>query len=119
LPGKDQHLTQAAHNEKLAETLSRTAYVDWAVTVLFYAALHYVDAILAVSQVNPDNHGERQTEIKRNDTLKRIYPEFRYLQVQSRNARYLVLPPNGINLVEAKKQFDIVRAHVRSRLGLD
>jgi hypothetical protein len=73
LPSKDEHLKQAQHNEQLADALSKGAYIDWAVTVLFYAALHYVDAVLAVSQVNPDTHGERQTEIQRNDTLKRMY----------------------------------------------
>jgi hypothetical protein len=118
LPGKDQHLKQAEHNEKLADALSKGQYVDWAVTVLFYAALHYVDSILAVSHVNPDTHGERQTEIQRNDTLKKVYNEFRYLQVMSRNARYLVASIDVKDWHEAKKRFDVVRGHLRWRLGL-
>lgn len=117
MPSKDDHLKQAQHNEQLADTLSKGTYVDWAVTVLFYAALHYVDSILAVSQVNPDTHGERQTEIERNDTLKVIYKEFRYLQVMSRNARYLVARIDPSDWHEAKKRFDIIRAHIRRRLG--
>ncbi|HEY3315323.1 MAG TPA: hypothetical protein VGL40_08650 [Bacillota bacterium] len=44
---KGDHLTQAEHNEALASELTAVApmkYKDWAVTVCFYAALHYVEA---------------------------------------------------------------------------
>ena len=45
---KDDHLKQAEHNEKLANSLSQGPYLDWAVTVYFYAALHYMTAILTI-----------------------------------------------------------------------
>ena len=38
------HLRQAQHNEQFLTTFDPaiTPYLDWAVTVIFYAALHYI-----------------------------------------------------------------------------
>jgi hypothetical protein len=46
MPHKNVHIAQALHNEELAAYLSGTAYPDWIVTSMFYAALHYVEAYL-------------------------------------------------------------------------
>lgn len=43
-----------------------------AVTILFYSALHYVDAVLAVSVFDPEDHKERKAQMGVNDTTKRI-----------------------------------------------
>jgi hypothetical protein len=59
----NQHIRQAEHNEALADYLLGTPYPDWRCTVLFYAALHYVQAYFS-SQDPPQRFG-RQTEIKR------------------------------------------------------
>lgn len=51
------HLWQAGRNEKLAQLLlSELDYKEWAVTVTFYSALHYVEA--AFSQDASIEHSE-------------------------------------------------------------
>jgi len=51
------HLWQAGRNEKLARRLlSELGYKEWAVTVTFYSALHYVEA--AFSQIASIEHSE-------------------------------------------------------------
>lgn len=45
MPGPDQHRQQAEHNKAFIRDLDldTTPYLDWAVTVAFYAALHLVE----------------------------------------------------------------------------
>ncbi|HET9406793.1 MAG TPA: HEPN domain-containing protein [Candidatus Sulfotelmatobacter sp.] len=118
MPNKPEHIAKAESNQKLADTLSRGAYLDWAVTLLFYSALHYVDAILAVSGVNPETHTERGDAMGNNDTLKRIRPEYRTLETLSRNARYREMKIDPDDLQKARENFDPLCAHLRSRMGL-
>jgi len=44
----------------VAHTLVVGKLLDWAVTALFYAALHYVDAYLAKQEEHPHNHEQRR-----------------------------------------------------------
>lgn len=55
-----EHIAQAEKNERLYETLLGTEFNDWAVTALFYAALHYVDSYVASSTgARPSSHRAR------------------------------------------------------------
>ena len=44
MPGFGIHLKQAAHNKDAALKAAQSGCPDWAVTMCFYAALHYVKA---------------------------------------------------------------------------
>lgn len=118
MPLNPEHIAKAERNEKFADTVSKTAYLDWAVTIIFYAALHYVDAILAVSAIHPDNHTQRDDAIGTNATLLTVRSEYRILETLSQNARYrsMTIEPN--DLAEAQKNFGILRAHLRKRMGI-
>lgn len=119
MPTKDQHNQKAERNENFAKRIAeKTGYYDWAVTVLFYAALHYVDAILAVSRIDPHKHEERQDSIQKNDTLRRVYGEYRMLEALSRNARYYAVEIDNGDWHEAEVEFNALRAHLRNRMGL-
>ena len=41
------HIARAEHNYKAAEHLKQTEFTDWALTALFYSALHHVHSSLA------------------------------------------------------------------------
>jgi hypothetical protein len=43
MPTRQDHLAKAEHNEALSRRLEGTRYADWAVTSLFYSALHLVN----------------------------------------------------------------------------
>lgn len=60
MPSAPQHLRQARLNERLADTLVVGKLLDWAVTALFYAALHYTDAYLDAQEIHPRNHQQRR-----------------------------------------------------------
>ena len=92
MPSKQQHLDKAAHNEAFYDDfdLDSSPYCDWAVTVLFYALLHYVDTFLAVAQkpVHPNRHAVRDGCVARIPDLGPIYNEYITLKDKSRDARY-------------------------------
>lgn len=96
-----EHLRQARHNEEVAHTLGSRpleAY-DWAITVLFYAVLHFVDAyLLQHHRIIPRGHiatRDRNTGQRlpgRNDYVKQhlpqIYGAYTVRYSASRRARY-------------------------------
>jgi uncharacterized protein (UPF0332 family) len=118
LPLKPEHISKAERNEKFAETVGKTAYLDWAVTIYFYAALHYVDAILAVSGIHSDSHTQRGDAIGTNATLSIVRPEYRVLETLSRNARYRSMAIDNADLQKAQQNFATLKAHLRGRMGL-
>lgn len=92
MPGTNAHLGQAEHNLNLFAALDVEKYSDWAATVLFYTALHYVDAYLAKTiSYDPDGHSARDKAIERTATLRSIRSNYRSLKDSCHNARYL--PP--------------------------
>ena len=53
-----------------------------------------------------------------NDTTKRVYREYRKIETASWNARYFAMPIDGDDWNKVKPEFDILRRHLRNRLGL-
>ena len=90
MPGVDVHSRQAKHNKAfLTEfNLVQTAYSDWAVTVMFYTALHLIEAYLATKGLHPADHGVRDNYLTRMTALKPIYRPYRELRHYSEKARY-------------------------------
>lgn len=118
MPVSAEHISKAERNEKFAETVSKTAYIEWAVTMLFYSALHYVDAILAASAVHPETHTQRGDAIGTNPTLQAVRAEYRILETLSKNARYRAMKIEPSDLDEAQRNFGVLRAHLRKRMSL-
>ncbi len=87
MPNRQRHLTKARENENLADTMASLPdrHTDWEVTMLFYSALHYVDAFLATRGVHPKTHRERINLLANTTNFARDY---RTLLRRSMNARY-------------------------------
>lgn len=91
MPDIATHQRQAAHNRETSVYLQRAgeAHLDWAVTVIFYTALHLIDQVLYYrAQLNPRNHNQRHAAIANDPILAVIYHHYRELEHQSRRARY-------------------------------
>jgi len=112
LPTKEQHLEQAVRNEKLAETLAKTAYSEWTVTVLFYASVHYVEAFLAIRLIHCDDHPERNARIGEIPELRTIRKEYDALRTISRQARYQALQISADDVNRAQRNLDTIRSHI-------
>ena len=87
-----EHVNKALHNEAFIKQfrLPDSDFPDWAVTVISYAALHYVDALLTKHfAFDPKNHGERSSSIYRQAVLrKNIMKDYEDLKNDGVEARY-------------------------------
>jgi len=82
------HILQAQHNEAFYQAIDKNTYSEWAMTVLFYAALHYINAFLDRVGIDPGGHQERDNIVQNRKELRPIWHQYRYLKNRSINARY-------------------------------
>lgn len=96
------YLQQAAKNAELAAFLrqEKSEYLDWAVTCLFYSAIHLVNAYLSHRHLTiPRRHTTkgglvgRSNIVQTDKVLGSIYFDYRALDDESRDARYELKKP--------------------------
>jgi hypothetical protein len=92
-----EYVEQAEHNTAFSQYIrdNRREWMDWSATCLFYAAVHFVNAycrkfgIPIPRRHRGDGGGPGRTDIVQSDPqLCAIYPEYRHLDDESRDARY-------------------------------
>jgi hypothetical protein len=124
LPTQRRHLQQAEHNEALFSQLEvfSPQFLDWQVTTLFYAALHYVDAYLATAPptgVHPDTHRDRLHLVETERNLRPIARDYRLLMTQSVQARYEAVRFTASEVASFRaEEFARIRSRIRALLGL-
>lgn len=91
---QDEHSAKALANEVFAATMDPAISVSagWAMTMLFYAALHHVQAYFVTQGKYPITHTHRDSSIRRDSNLGHIYVDYRELEDLSRMARYDTFP---------------------------
>jgi hypothetical protein len=91
MPTKDQHYKKSKKNIEFYEDIVNT-HPDWAMTGLFYAALHLVDSFLATKQppdgIHPEKHLFRTKVFNTVSELRNLYPHYRALEDFGHKARY-------------------------------
>lgn len=119
MPDKATHIAQANHNAAFWDTIDNSVYSDWAVTVIFYQALQYVDALLAqMGNIHPGGHNDRERQIKNSPELRPILNSYYRLKNRSRNARYHAAR-FALGEVERCKNEDLrrIRDHILPQLA--
>lgn len=126
MPTFQEHIDQHIHNLDFLSAISIGVgnSLDWQVTVIFYSALHLVNAHLALSGHHFRNHQDVDLLISPEGRIRdcrvdpEIYTAYRKLRSLSRISRYLINaetrtePPNDISriqqrhLARALKQLD-------------
>lgn len=118
MPEADLHYKQYQHNYEILQSplfrTDNTENLDWAITLVFYCAVHLVEKVLADIDhpYHSDCHRNRGKAVNRFKKLKKISAEYQALYNQSIRARY--------NCVRFKKQ-DIEEAlmyleHIKTAL---
>jgi hypothetical protein len=117
---KDEHLSKAENNRRFAYALKPldATLSGWTLTVLFYSALHYVEAYNATIQCHFINHNELNRHIEGTNSLAAIHDDYRDLANFSWNARYQAIPYGVPEIEEAKEFHSAVRKHIYGLLGL-
>jgi hypothetical protein len=103
----DEHFLRAQQNERFANQIdlnTSPVAVHWVVTILFYAALHYVQAYFAALGRKHGLHTTRASDIQRDNRIAVIYDDFRQLSDMSRDARYecSALQPGHIKFAQER-----------------
>ncbi len=119
---KDEHLRKAEHNERFVAQfeIGSTPFLDWVITGIFYAALHYIRALAAQSSIAISSYAEMDKLFDRHGLLKRnrdVFYDYRQLKDDSRAARYDVkqFKANEVRgLLE--EEFQRIRAFVLKNL---
>jgi len=118
-PKKDLHIQVAKHNEEFATSfdLKTTKFRDWAVTVYFYTALHYVEAYLDTQNFHSADHRTRDTAMARFAGTKPIFNDYSELKNHSINARYYGKRFSEDDVVkEVQPSFKAVKDHLTKLL---
>lgn len=88
MPFQWEHLGAAEANKSLAITLLRQGHPEWAAVLVFYSALHFVEAYLASKDLHARSHEARWNYISKLTDLQPLYDPYRLLETRSRWARY-------------------------------
>lgn len=87
MPEREEHLAKADSNGRfLSNVVSQQLAPDWAVTVLFYQAMHLIEAGFARDGIHHMSHAERNRAIF--EDMSEITGPYRRLYDLSRIARY-------------------------------
>lgn len=118
MPGVQVHLDQAGHNETFFSRIDVGSFSDWAVTVLFYSALHYIDAYLAArGHYDPGGHDVRDDLIRSDPNVRPVYNWYARLKSFSRSARYYGSRYSGSQVTGLYRgSFEPIKTHVLNQL---
>jgi len=121
------HIIKAKRNEEFYESynLDKSQFNEWAIVVLFYASMHYVDAVLyqdtslPQEMRNPIDHKKRDIAIARCSKLDPIAPIYKNLRDRCREARYYkICFPNDYLGKFVTRLFKPTKDYLRKSLGL-
>ena len=81
-----EHLDQAVRNEEFSVAISSlpNRFAEWEITVLFYSALHYADALLTTLGFNAKDHRQRRNLIVRHTTFPNEYDNLFQASLEAR-----------------------------------
>lgn len=106
----EEHRAWAKQNEAVFGAF-RKKWPDWAITALFYVAVHEVQALLIEHGHRPTTHRDRNA-IVRTKWKKTVWPPYESLQSDSEDARYERWMPDEAALTRALLTLAKFRAEV-------
>ena len=119
MPSLIEHETQYRHNLEFVQTFyPSTKYLDWAITLYFYAAVHLIEAMYAQIGVHNKGHVVRNQRIASDHSG--IAVEYMQLYLESRRVRYDCWIPPDEKYVEnlVQNNFGPIESYVKTRLGI-
>ena len=87
--------------------------IDWTLVVLFYAAVHYVEAYLAAQLgIHVRSHQTRDNYIARESNLRKIFGPYQHLKFYGYNARYEIFGFKTKDTQDAQNDLAQIKAHI-------
>ena len=108
-----------------SSNLDSTSFPEWAVVVLFYECLHYIDAVLwkdtslPIDCRNPCDHWHRKRAISNCSRLSAIAPVYLTLYDRSLDSRYTKLEISSSDYGKIKTRIaEPLRVALKGLLGI-
>jgi len=87
MPSFDDHCEHSRHNLEFLDSFFLDKFNDWAITVMFYAGVHMVEAILDKDySIHSQNHYERFTHLTKLTSFTKN--DYKVLEREAHNSRY-------------------------------
>jgi hypothetical protein len=120
MPTQSEHLYKATNNKIVADEMSRKTptSIGWAITILFYSALHYVEAYNAKFNYHFHGHTQLINDMGRNPVFSTVFDNYQELSSLSWNARYRPRRYGDTELKEAIESHAAICALVCTKLGI-
>lgn len=121
------HKSKAKRNERFYRkyNLDHSTFNEWAIVILFYSVVHYVDAVLSQDDSlsftfrQPSNHNKRRDAILKCEVLLPIRAKYLQLETRSMQARYDQTSFPDEALVDIKDNlFRPIQNHIRKHLEI-
>ena len=121
------HITKAERNEEFYHScgLEKSRFNEWCVVVLFYVAMHYIDAVLfqdaslTKNMQNPKDHKVRTVAVSQCAKLNHVATMYSNLRDRCWEARYhKICFPDGYLHNFTTRVFEPTRTYLRKTLGL-
>jgi hypothetical protein len=83
MPSRDKHLELAEHHEAFILHLGSPRpeqFIDWAIAACYWAALNYVDAVLASEDIHPKRDRDRIQVLVEKQRLMDVHRDYRELK---------------------------------------
>jgi hypothetical protein len=108
MPSESEHLSKARSNRRFGYGLRAfgPCFRDWIVTSLFYAAVHFIEAFLAMRAVHSRSHADRDRYVL--SFFRPQYPDYRHLKDDSKKARYESFKFNRTDIRKSVKRLNEV-----------
>jgi len=123
VPTTAEHLAQAESNEQ-ASLAVQPRFPDWAATMLFYAALHYVEAYFFADAdkshlpAHYDRHSERLPAVR--TRIGPIFVHYKDLMDASLEARYQYVSFTQVDVENLRQEgLEPLKRHINTLLSAD
>jgi hypothetical protein len=112
MPTAEEHRAISRRNERFFDSIVDSEWPDWAMTVLFYAALHELAALARERNLPfPENHKEMKT-VLRNEGWQDLATRYAVLLSRSYRARYKGLRYSRDALIETRDLLHQLRVDI-------
>lgn len=115
MPSPLEHHTWAEYNARFYTHLGGTqsSWQPWAMTALFYVAVHEVQSLLAQHNLSARTHSARLAALRQRGHWATLVNHYENLQQKSTNARYDCIVHSQAEIALAEWVLNQVRAEVQ------
>jgi hypothetical protein len=114
---KEQHLAQVEKNEALAQHLAGNEEFAWALTLIFYAAVHLISVYFAQRGAQFKTHAARENAMRRLYEFEQVRRHDDELKRESEFARYDCKPVTVDGFQRSRLRYGRLQGHMQRMLS--